>query len=738
MATLTPSPPDSDERHDAEALEALIEEARQRARRRRRKYAAAALAAGLVGVFGLSNIGGDDMRSSNRSELPAAEAGAAAQVTDGKWRIAPGLEGGQITTFAVDPQHPRTIFAATSEAGVFKSVDGGRRWHQMDVGSDVSRADAIAIAAGDPQTVYVGAGRGVFKTTNGGRSWERTSAGILGEETAAQRAYRPRGGYVSALIVDPRDADVAYAGTRENGLFKTEDGGDAWRLVGPRSEWFRVNTLTSVTTLTFEPRNPRVIYAGFTRGVYRSRDGGATWQPAGLRRVYLTALAVDPKHPQTIYAGSYEEEEPDIVTGHIFKTTDGGASWRRTKGVRDVIDAIAIDPHNTDVVYAEAGGKFLKTADGGRTWRSLGPGLTGGRPAVALDPRNPETIYLGGDGVAKSVDGGRSWRRMNAGLTTARVPALAVAPGARGPAYAAVLGRGVFKRVGGTWRRANIPLPSDCCVEDVVATVAVDPRNAANVYARTNGAVVRSANGGATWSESRLPAPFGDGNDVSALAVDPKNPRTVYALAARDDTTGDGSLETYESLVMKSTNSGRTWPTLARVRAEDFPASPAAPAVLAGGLPSPLAIDPRNPQVLYAGGRGVSKSSDGGLTWRRSGLGRTPVPAVAVDPSEAGTLYAGTNAGVLKSTNAGATWQRLHGALDGARVRALAADPRHHRTVFAGTESGVFWSTDGGLSWHRFTRLPHRPFRALAVDRSAGLLYAGADGGGIFELKLGR
>jgi photosystem II stability/assembly factor-like uncharacterized protein len=160
--------------------------------------------------------------------------------------------------------------------------------------------------------------------------------------------------------------------------------------------------------------------------------------------------------------------------------------------------------------------------------------------------------------------------------------------------------------------------------------------------------------------------------------------------------------------------------------------------VFTWGVSPPLVIDPRDPRVLYAGGRGVSKSSDGGLTWRRSGLGRTPVLAVAPDPSEAGTLYAGTNAGVLKSTNAGATWQRLHGTLDGARIRALAIDPRQHRTVFAGTESGVFWSTDGGLSWHRFTGLPLRPFHALAVDRSAGLLYAGADGGGIFELKLGR
>ena len=730
MGTVTgPPPPLPQDDLDAEALEALIEEARQRARRRRRRYAAAALAAGAVGLYGLGNIGGDDTRSSDRGELSAAEPGAGAHLSDGRWRIAPGLEGGEIATFAVDPQHPKTVFAATWEAGVFKSVDGGRRWRHMDVGPEVSRVDALAIAPGEPDTVYVGAGRGVFKTTNGGRSWQRTSAGILGKETEAQHLFRPSQGYVSALIVDPRDAAVAYAGTRDNGLLKTEDGGDSWRRVGPKSDWFRVNTLT------FQPGTPRVIYAGLARGVYRSRDGGTTWQPAGLRSVVVTALAADPKRPQTLYAGTYEEEEPDTVTGNIFKTTDGGASWRRTRDPRDPIAAIAIDPHNTDVVYAETWRNVVKTADGGRTWRSVDRGPTVGGPALALDPRNPETIYLGigvdarGSGVAKSVDGGRSWRRMNAGLTTARVSGLAVASGA---AYAAVLGRGVFKRIDGTWRAANIGMPSDANVQ----TVAVDPRHPANVYARSDGAVFRSANSGATWSDSPLTAPLGYGVSLSALTIDPKNPRILYALTARDATTGDGLRQSYESLVRKSMDGGRTWPTLKRVRVVDFPA--AADEFTGDVHASLLAIDPRDPRVLYAGGRGVSKSSDGGLTWRRSGLGRTPVLAVAVDPSEAGTLYAGTNVGVAKSTNAGATWQPLHGALDGTRIDALAIDPEHHRTVFAGTDTGGFWTTDGGRSWHRFTRLPHRPFHALAVDRSAGLLYAGAYGGGIFELKLAR
>ena len=153
---------------------------------------------------------------------------------------------------------------------------------------------------------------------------------------------------------------------------------------------------------------------------------------------------------------------------------------------------------------------------------------------------------------------------------------------------------------------------------------------------------------------------------------------------------------------------------------------------------APLAIAPLDPEVLYAGDLGVFKSVDGGVTWRNAGLDRRPVTALAVDPNDASIVYASTDAGLFKSTDAGSSWQRLRGALDGVLVEALAIDPKYQGTVYAGTDRGVFWSTDGGDSWRRFTHLPLRPFSAVAVDRAAGILYAGAYGGGIYELNLVR
>jgi photosystem II stability/assembly factor-like uncharacterized protein len=517
-----------------------------------------------------------------------------------------------------------------------------------------------------------------------------------------------------------------------------------------------------VSQLLFDPRDPGTLYAAAVgaviaygdaiervsdgagrgrSGVFKSSDQGESWDPVGLQGTTVHALALDPEHPGTMYAGT------DIKG--ILKTTDGGANWRDAGLKGQTITGLTLDPSNTDILYATTpnwGGGVFKNEDGGRSrsWRSINAGtpppLTGHEfsTALALDPRNPATIYVAtkgdllseeGGGVSKSLDGGRSWRSTNAGLNGARVSALALAPGSPGMAYAAVVGRGVFKRADGRWRAVNTGLGNS-----FVTAVAVDPQDAATVYAGTLGGIYKSTNGGANWRASLRAARHFRPDDsrvysAGALAVDPQHRTTVHTITA---SLNDGPA--YESLIYRSQDGGRTWPSFSQVQAVRVPE---ALADQPDETP-PLAIDPLNPDTLYAGGLGVLRSVDGGKTWRQAGLPRSPVLALAVDPKETAVVYAGTDAGLSKSTNAGTTWQPLRGALDDVRVEALAIDPKYRRTVIAGTDQGVFWTTDGGDRWRHFTHLPRRTFDALAVDRSAGLLYAGANGGGIYELKLAR
>lgn len=712
-----PQAPRADEPPDAEALEALIEEARQRARRRRRGYAACTLvaaAAGLLGFYGF-NHGGGATRPQGRAERPTGGADFA-QKDPARWRLAPGLESGDIDELVFDPQHPSTLFASTG-SGVFKSANGGRTWRLLDLAS--VRVDALAIAPGDPKTLYVGTGRGVFKTTNGGSSWEATSSELLSNETAEERQHRNDEGYVYGLVVDRRDPNIVYAGTWEKGVFKTTDGGRSWRSIG----------LSSVSPLVLDPRDPETIYAGSVgaaagptsilhrTGVFKSSDGGASWHVVGFRGTNVAALALDPQHPETVYAGTDGKG--------VFKSTDGGASWRAAGFEGKGVGWLLLDPQDPETVYAQAGDGVFKTTDGGRTWRAL---RAMGRDAelLALHPRNSAKLYATSDhGILTSVDGGRSWRATKWGLTSAAVEALAIDPRSTGTAYVAIDHEGVFKRsTDGSWRAANTGL-RDLGVHEL----AVDPREPANVYAGTDGGVYKSTDGGVSWR--RLPVPISYPEMASALAIDPQDPETVYAITSDGSIRFHGGVATIDkSRIFKSTDGGATWRARGEVQTLQVPVAP-------GEIPgqtvfgSRVAIDALDPETLYAGALGVLKSTDGGTTWREAGLARTPVSALAVDPEEPATLYAGTDAGLFKSTDAGASWQAL---LADVRVEALAIDPEERQTVYAGTERGVFWTADGGYSWRRFTRLPLRTFDALAIDPAAGVVYAGTYGGGIYEL----
>jgi photosystem II stability/assembly factor-like uncharacterized protein len=743
MSIVTPQrPPGSEVPPDPEALDAVIEEARRRARRRRRGYAAGAIvaaAAGLLAFYGF-NRGGGATRPQARAEQPAA---AAAALARGDWRPAPGLEGGAVSAIAFDGKNPETVFAATLRGGVVKSSDGGGSWRALDIGPSMARFDALAVAPRDPQTVYAGGDR-IFKSTDGGATWKAVHSGLFEGETEAARQHRRLEGLVYALAVDPTNPEVVYAGTWTRGVLKTTNGGANWRRI----------FLGGVNALVLDPQDRDTLYAGAKGGgVFKSSNGGQSWHPVGLEGTNVGALALDPRHPRTIYAGTYRKG--------VFKSTDGGASWRATGLQGGDVRELMLDPQEPENVYALSDGRIFLSRDGGEAWRALDAGWASGTSAstLAINPRDPATVYVGtssawnafgASGVFKTVDGGDSWRPMNAGLTDARVSALALDPRSPGTAYAAVDGRGVFKRVDGSWRAASTGLTPASVSAYAEPAVAVDPQDPETVYAGLGNGVFKSTDGGASWRASLTPPAFGPvpiRPAVVALAIDSQNPTTVYAIAADHGMYPQGEVvRTYESRVFKSTDGGRTWSTGAIVQRVHVPDGafargvrvPVAPGLIVAQAvrTSPLAIDPLAPETLYAGGLGVRKSVDGGITWQGAGLTRRLVLALAVDPKETAVVYAGTDAGLFKSTNAGASWQPVRGALDGVRVEALAIDPEQRQTVYAGTDSGVFWTADGGHSWRRFTRLPRRAFDALAVDPTAGIVYAGSNGGGIFELKL--
>ena len=215
-------------------------------------------------------------------------------------------------------------------------------------------------------------------------------------------------------------ASVVFAGTLNAGVFKSIDGGASWNPVNAGL------TNPSVPAIVIDPSNPAIVYAGTWGGVFKSLDGGASWSSAsaGLPSdtTWMT-LAIDPTNTSTLYAGVCPGNEAPICSnGGAFKSTDGGASWFpiNTGLTHKLVLSFAIDPTQTLTIYASTirGGLF-KSTDGGATWSEKTVGWGGSLEPVVIDPQNTATLYVAGfiiGGVFKSTNAGTNWFSMNSGL----------------------------------------------------------------------------------------------------------------------------------------------------------------------------------------------------------------------------------------------------------------------------------------------------------------------------------
>jgi len=373
---------------------------------------------------------------------------------------------------------------------------------------------------------------------------------------------------ISALAIDPQTPDTVYATGTYTGVFKTADAGASWTAVysAPPSP-------TGLTVLRIDPQDPGTMYAGTPVGVFKTTDAGANWTAvnAGLPNdnnghVTITTLAIDPLIPSTIwvlYAATYVDEGGFCCGGGVFKSTDGALNWTRVNTGLSEADnfspqssGLAIDPQNPSIVYVGNGDGVIKTTDGGASWRWVNSGFpnkansilanqTVAVATLAIDPRNPGTVYAGawqvgpsgGSAIFKTTNGGElrlpgSWS--NAGLTGFYyVEVLAIDPQNTGTIYAGVGDNGfagwLFKTTtGGTsWSAVNSGLPNN------VTALAIDPQNPSTVYAGSGSGVFRSTDGGTNWVavNSGLTT-----LSVITLATDPQSPGTVYAG------TADGSV----------------------------------------------------------------------------------------------------------------------------------------------------------------------------------------------------
>lgn len=565
---------------------------------------------------------------------------------DFSWRMIGPFRGGRTRAVAGVPSQPNVFYVGAVNGGVWKTDDAGRTWQPVFDEQPTQSVGAIAVAPSDPNVIYVGSGEGlhrpdlsvgngIYRSTDGGRSWKH-----LGLADGEQ---------IPELVVDPRDSNRLFAAVLGHPY-------------GPNAE----------------------------RGIYRSLDGGVTWQQVLHKDADTggSAVAIDPTHPDIVYAalwrtrlGPWEDKnEFNGTGGGLFKSSDGGTTWKPlTAGLPQNLSQIniALAPSAPNRLYATAGtsepGEYssatglgvFRSDDAGESWIRITsdprPALRiggGDLPVIRVDPSDPDVVYCASIVTMKSDDGGRNWQPLRG------------APG--GDDYQNL------------WINPN------------------DPRIIALVS--DQGAVV-TMNGGKTWS-SWFNQPTAQ---LYHASVTPTFPYRVCS----------GQQESGSVCIASRGNDGeiteREWHPVGAIEY---------------GYVAP---DPLDPDVIYGAGRNeVSK-----FHWSTGQTQNvTPIPLrgpqVRVDrtepllfsPIDPRTLYYAANR-VYRTRDGGATWDAI--SPDLARedpgipasvgtlhvpgvehrrgvIYALGASPRNIDTLWAGTDDGLVWLTrDAGAHWSNVT-----------------------------------
>ncbi|MCH7564746.1 MAG: glycosyl hydrolase [Gemmatimonadetes bacterium] len=654
-----------------------------------------------------------------------------------------GPDGNRVSAVMGEPGNDLVMYVGAASGGLWKTENGGVSWRPIFDGVEASSVAALAMAPSDPNIIWVGTGEtfiirpahamgdGIYRSTDAGRSWNHVGL----EKT----------GRIGRIRVDPRDSDVVFAcalghtyGPQpDRGVYRTEDGGDTWELV------LHVSEDSGCIDLAMDPTNPRILFAAFwdihistwgldsggpDSGVWRSMDGGDTWE-----RLSHEGLGLPSNAGQTI--------------GKI------------------AVEVAPSDPGRVYVLTEEESPRFYRSDDYGSTWRLVLTNHTINERApyytrIGVDPENADRVYFISVRFSMTLDGGRTLvpNPPRGGGDTHDVwidptNAKRIMVGDDG-------GANVSLDHGASFRRVNLPIAQ-------MYHVAVDDEIPYNVYGnRQDGYSYRGPSNSRTGS-----IPLGLWQDVGGCESgfaqpDPTDANIVWSGCY------DGGLERYDHRTKQARNV-RIWPEASYGWAP-------ADVKYRWHWNFPLHISPHDHNTVYAGSQYVHRTTDGGQSWEEISPDLTLnlkdhqqnsggvafdnlmtydgalLFSIAESPVESGLIWAGTNDGQVQLTrDAGATWVNVTENIPDLPPWGTIAsiEPSRHASGTAyisvdlhqmGDFDPYIYKTENyGRSWKKISDgIPSSPHSFVHVTKEdpkrAGMLFAGTDNSVWFSLDDGE
>jgi photosystem II stability/assembly factor-like uncharacterized protein len=489
-----------------------------------------------------------------------------------KWRSIGPYRGGRVLAVTGVPGDPYTFHFGGVAGGVWKTTDGGLNWKPLFDKQPISSVGAIAVAESNPSVIYVGTGEaclrgnisygnGVYKTTDGGKTW--MNIGLKDSR------------HIGSLIVHPRNPDIvfvaavghAYGPNTERGVFRTTDGGKTWEKVLYKDE------KTGAIDVVFDPHNPNVLFAalyevqrtpwslssgGAGSGLYKSVDAGSTWkrlEGKGLPSGILGRIAVSVSGADSNRVYALIEAKD----AGLYRSDDGGDTWSKINEDQRITQRawyfthVFADPKAVDTVYMLNTGAF-RSSDGGKTLNLL-PAPHGDHHGLWIDPTEPRRMINGNDGGATiTVDGGKTWTSQY-NQATAQFYHVAT---------------------------DNQPLYHVYGAQQDNSTVAIASRADDGYIGRQH------------WYDV-------GGGESGYIVPDPRDANIVYAGS------GQGAMTRWDKRTRQAQDI-TLWPL-------DYSGHGVKDMKYRMGWTEPIVISPHNPDVIYTGAEMVFKTTDHGRSW---------------------------------------------------------------------------------------------------------------------------